>query len=155
IRDISLQRELEIEQRSLQNQVIAAQQAVLQELSTPLINVTDEILIMPLIGSVDTSRAQAVLETLLVGVSERHAHTAILDITGVPVVDTQVADALLRAAQAVRLLGAQVIITGIRPEIAQTIVGLGMDLRGLATESSLQGGIARALKQTKRPARLQ
>src|SRR5262249_42652467 len=106
IRDISLQRELEIEQRSLQNQVIAAQQAVLQELSTPLINVTDGILIMPLIGSVDTSRAQAVLETLLIGVSERHAHTAILDITGVPVADTQVADALLRAAQAVRLLGA-------------------------------------------------
>jgi rsbT co-antagonist protein RsbR len=146
MRDISAQRELEAEQRLLQEQVIAGQQATLRELSTPLINIAHGVVIMPLVGAVDTSRAQAVLESLLTGVSEQRAHTAILDITGVPIVDTQVADALLRAAQAVQLLGARIIITGIRPEIAQTIVGLGVDLRGIATEASLQAALTRALQ---------
>ena len=76
-----------------------------------------------------------------------HAKTAIIDITGVPVVDTQVASALLRAAQAVRLLGARVILTGVRPEVAQILVGLGVDLRGIITRSTLQSGIADAFGQ--------
>ena len=82
------------------------------------------------------------LETLLEGVAVSRASTAILDITGVPVVDTQVANALLRAAQAVKLLGAQVVLTGIRPEVAQTLVGLGADLSGIVTRATLQSGIA-------------
>jgi rsbT co-antagonist protein RsbR len=76
---------------------------------------------------------------------ETHAQVAILDITGVPVVDTQVANALLRAAQAVKLLGAQVVLTGIRPEVAQTLVGLGVDLGDIVTRGTLQSGIAFAL----------
>ena len=101
----------------------------------------------PLIGSIDSRRAQQVLDTLLHGITERHARIAILDITGVPLVDTQVANALVAAAQAVRLLGAQVILTGIRPEVAQTLVGLGIDLAGLVTRATLQDGIAYAMQQ--------
>jgi rsbT co-antagonist protein RsbR len=102
---------------------------------------------MPLIGSVDSRRAQQVIETLLEGIAGSSARVAILDITGVPVVDTQVANALIRAAQAVKLLGAQVVLTGIRPEVAQTPVGLGTDLSGVVTRSSLQSGIAYATSQ--------
>jgi rsbT co-antagonist protein RsbR len=125
-------------------ETIQAQNAVLAELSTPLIPISDQIVAMPLIGSVDSRRAQQVIETLLQGIATTGAQIAILDITGVPVVDTQVADALIRAAQAVKLLGAQVVLTGIRPEVAQTLVGLGTDLRGIVTRSSLQSGIAYA-----------
>jgi anti-anti-sigma regulatory factor len=87
------------------------------------------------------------METLLEGVAAQRATTAILDITGLQVVDTQVADALVRAARAVRLLGAQVIITGIRPEVAQTLVGMGADLSSIVTHGSLQSGIAFAMGQ--------
>lgn len=145
IEDITEQLRAEQERVSLQEQVIAAQQAALRELSTPIIPIGEGVVAMPLIGNIDTMRAQLVIETLLEGVAETRARTAILDITGVQVVDTQVANALLRAAQAVRLLGAQVIITGIRPEVAQTLVGLGLDLSGIKTLSTLQSGIAYAL----------
>jgi rsbT co-antagonist protein RsbR len=118
---------------------------VLRELSTPLIPISDAVVVMPLIGAIDSRRAQQVMETLLQGLAQRQAETAILDITGVPVVDTQVANALIAAAQAVKLLGATVVLTGIRPEVAQTLVGLGIDLRGIITRASLQSGITYAL----------
>ncbi len=123
-------------------ETLRAQNAALAELSTPLIPISDEVTVMPLIGAVDSRRAQQVVETLLQGIAESRARVAILDITGVPVVDTQVANALIRAAQSVKLLGAQVILTGIRPEVAQTLVGLGADLSAITTRSSLQSGIA-------------
>jgi anti-anti-sigma regulatory factor len=125
-------------------ETVRAQQATLAELSTPLIPLNDQVMVMPLIGSVDSRRAQQVIDTLLQGISTSGAQVAILDITGVPVVDTQVANALIRAAQAVKLLGAQVVLTGIRPEVAQTLVGIGTDLSGVTTRSSLQSGIAYA-----------
>jgi anti-anti-sigma regulatory factor len=100
---------------------------------------------MPLIGTIDSARAQMVMESLLEGVALYQAETVILDITGVQVVDTQVADAFIRAAQAVRLLGAGVVMTGIQPQIAQTLVQLGVDLSGIQTHGSLQSGIAHAL----------
>ncbi|GAB4430863.1 MAG: hypothetical protein OHK0015_16610 [Chloroflexi bacterium OHK40] len=143
--DISEHVRAEAERIALQEQIIAAQQAALRELSTPIIPISDGVIALPLIGAIDSARAQAVLESLLEGVAELRASTAILDITGVQVVDTQVANALLRAAQAVKLLGAQVIITGIRPEVAQTLVGLGLDLSGITTLATLQSGIAHAL----------
>jgi anti-anti-sigma factor len=105
---------------------------------------------MPLIGTIDTGRAQQVMEALLEGVAHHQATLAILDITGVSVVDTQVAQALIGAAQAVRLLGAQVMLTGIQPQIAQTLVHLGVDLSGIETRGSLQSGIAEALRHTAR-----
>jgi rsbT co-antagonist protein RsbR len=128
-------------------EAIRAQNATMAELSTPLIPISDEVMVMPLIGTVDSRRAQQVMEALLEGIAERGAATAILDITGVPVVDTQVANALIRAAQAVKLLGAEVILTGIRPEVAQTLVGLGADLQAITTLSSLQSGIAYATQR--------
>lgn len=143
--DISARRREEEERVELQQQVIEAQQAALRELSTPLIPVSDDVLVMPLIGSIDSQRAQLVLETLLEGVADKRASAVILDITGVQVVDTQVANAILRAAQSVKLLGARIIITGIRPEVAQTLVTLGADLSNIVTRGTLQSGIAYAL----------
>jgi anti-anti-sigma regulatory factor len=131
----------------LQEEIIRSQDAALRELSTPLIPIADEVVVMPLIGSMDTRRVQQVLETLLSGVAELRARVAIIDITGVPVVDTQVANALVRAAQSVKLLGAQVILTGIRPEVAQTLVGLGADLQTIITRGTLQSGISFALRE--------
>ena len=101
---------------------------------------------MPLVGAIDSRRVTQIMETLLTGVSTSRASTVILDITGVMIVDTQVANALVQASQAVGLLGAQVVLTGIRPEVAQTLVGLGVDLRGIITRSTLRDGINYALQ---------
>ncbi|HEU5099924.1 MAG TPA: PAS domain-containing protein [Roseiflexaceae bacterium] len=139
--------------RAEHEEVIHAQAASLLELSTPLLTVSAGVVVMPLIGAIDSTRAKQVMDVLLGGVAEQHATAAILDITGVAVVDTQVANVLLRAAQATKLLGAQVVITGIRPEIAQTLVGLGVDLNGIITRSTLQSGITWAIANaTKRTA---
>ncbi len=137
----------ELEEALQQNEdrLYAIQQSLVQELSTPLIPISDEIVIMPLVGTVDSLRAQKVMTTLLEGVEKNRAHIAILDITGVPVVDTQVANTLIQSAQAVRLLGAEVVLTGIGPEIAQTLVGLNVDLSGITTHGSLQAGINNAM----------
>jgi rsbT co-antagonist protein RsbR len=103
--------------------------------------------VLPLIGTIDAGRAELVMSTLLEGIAHSGVRTAIIDITGVSTVDTQVANALLQAARAVKLLGADVMLTGIRPEIAQTLIGLGVELNGLITSASLQSGVARALRQ--------
>ena len=126
---------------------IRAQTAALQELSAPIIPIYGGVLVLPLIGAIDTQRATAIMETLLEGVAERNARVVLLDITGVPVVDTSVAHHLIQAARAVRLLGAEIVLVGIRPEIAQTIVQLGVDLSGISTMADLQGGVAYALQQ--------
>ena len=133
------------ERERLQDEMVWMQEQALRELSTPLLAVSDRAVVMPLIGAIDSRRAQQVIETLLDGITAHGADIAILDITGVTVVDTQVANALLRAAQAVRLLGARVVLTGIRPEIAQTLVGLGADMSAVVTRSTLQSGIAYAI----------
>ncbi|MFP4440387.1 MAG: PAS domain S-box protein [Chloroflexaceae bacterium] len=145
-RDLTPQREAEAERAALQQQIIDAQRDALRELSSPLIPITDEVVIMPLIGTIDSRRAQQVMETLLEGIAQHQADLVILDITGVSVVDTQVAQAFIQAAHAVRLLGAQVMLTGIQPQIAQTLVHLGVDLSNIITRGSLQAGIATALE---------
>jgi anti-anti-sigma factor len=144
-RDLAALRAAEEAREALQAEVIAAQEAALRELSTPLIPVAEGVLVMPLVGSIDSARAQQILENLLEGVAAHHARAAIIDITGIKVVDTQVAGALLRAAQATRLLGAEVILTGISPEVAQTLVQIGADMSALTTRGALQSGIAYAL----------
>jgi rsbT co-antagonist protein RsbR len=150
VEDITAQKQAEqaIRQAVMQEETIRAQQAMLAELSTPLIPISARVTVMPLIGAIDSARAQQVLETLLEGIANSGARIAILDITGVPVVDTQVANALIRAAHAVKLLGAEAILTGIRPEVAQTLVGLGADLSGITTHGSLQSAIAYATRQS-------
>lgn len=148
--DITEVKRADQERAMLQQQVIDAQQVALRELSTPLLPLSPGVLAMPLVGTIDSQRAQLVMETLLEGIAAYQAQVAILDITGVQIVDTQVANALLGAAQAVRLLGADVVLTGIRPEVAQTLVGIGADLSGIITCSTLQSGIAYALRHTQR-----
>lgn len=144
-------RRSEAERAALREQVIAAQQETLRELSTPLIPLADGVLAMPLIGTLDAARAGQIMETLLAGISDQRAHTAILDITGVRGVDALVADALTRTARAARMLGARVVLTGIRPEVARALIELGADLSGIITLGSLQSGIAHALRPAERP----
>ncbi len=148
--DGTVGRRAELERVRLQEELIHAQANALAELSTPLIRLNQTTLMMPLIGSIDTQRAGHVITSLLEGISSQQAQVAILDLTGVPVVDTQVAAVLIRAAQSARLLGAEVILTGIRPEIAQTLVALGVDLGQVVTRSNLQMGIEYALVKTER-----
>lgn len=125
---------------------IEVQRLALRELSAPLIPVFEYISVMPLIGTIDTERAKLIMENLLRGVIEHESQVVLIDITGVPVVDTMVAHHIVQATEAVRLLGARCIIVGIRPEIAQTIVNLGIDLSDIPTLSTLRKGIHSALQ---------
>lgn len=147
VEDITVRKQAEEDQLRLHQEVIEVQAETLRQLSTPLIPISAGVLVMPLIGVVDSKRAEHVLTTLLEGVVASCAKVAILDITALSVIDEQVAKTLLQVAQAVRLLGAQVILTGIRPSAAQTLVALGIDLRGLVTRSTLQEGVAYAMKR--------
>jgi CheY-like chemotaxis protein/anti-anti-sigma regulatory factor len=128
----------------LQEEVIRMQAAMLEELSTPLIPLSDAVVIMPLVGTIDSKRAEQILAVVSQGVVSKGARVAIIDITGVPTVDTHVASVLIRASQAVRLLGAEVVLTGIRSKVARALVELGVDLGGLVTRGSLQAGITYA-----------
>jgi ribose transport system substrate-binding protein len=128
-------------QRKLHDEVVTAQQRLIRELSTPVIPITDTTLVLPLIGTIDSTRAQQILEKMLTAIALHHAQILIVDITGVAVVDTSVAHHLLQAAQAARLLGATVLLVGITPEVAQTIVQLGVDFSGIITHSTLQSGL--------------
>lgn len=129
---------------------IARHQAAIRELSTPVIQVQDRILLMPLVGTLDTQRAEQVMETVLTKVVEHQAAVVITDIAGVAVVDTKVADHLLQTTQAVRLLGAESILTGISPLVAKTIVRLGIDISAMHTRSRLAAGIDLAMSIVKR-----
>lgn len=131
-------------------QIVSLQRVALQELSAPLIPVMDRITIMPLIGTIDTERAKLIMENLLQGTINHNSEVVLIDITGVPVVDTMVAHHIIQAAEAVHLIGAKCILVGIRPEIAQTIVNLGIDLSDFSTKSSLQKGFTTALEITNR-----
>lgn len=131
-------------------QIVSLQRVALQELSAPLIPVVDRITIMPLIGTIDTERAKLIMENLLQGTIKHNSEVVLIDITGVPVVDTMVAHHIIQAAEAVHLIGAKCILVGIRPEIAQTIVNLGIDLSEFPTKSTLQKGFTTALEITNR-----
>ncbi|WP_437585336.1 PAS domain S-box protein [Sorangium sp. So ce1000] len=120
---------------------------MVRELSTPLMPVADQVIALPLIGFLDSGRAAAALETVLNGVITHSARTVVLDITGVGIIDSQVADALIRLAKAVNLLGAQVVLTGIQPRIAQTLVAQGIGVGGIVTLRTLKEGIAFALQR--------
>ena len=129
---------------------VKLQRIALQELSASLIPVFEKISVMPLVGTIDTERAKLIMENILEGVVKQRAEVVLLDITGVPVVDTMVAHHIIQAADAVRLIGAKCMLVGIRPEIAQTIVALGIELKDFTTTSTLQRGMQEALKLTNR-----
>jgi anti-anti-sigma factor len=118
-----------------------------QALSSPVLPIQDGLLVLPLIGVIDSVRAGLIMQTLLTAIEQQQARVVIIDVTGVLLIDTAVAQALIQAAQAVQLLGAQAILVGVRPEIAQTIVGLGITLSGLVTRVNLQHGVSYALEK--------
>jgi rsbT co-antagonist protein RsbR len=128
--------------------VIARQQEELLELSTPVVELWDNIVALPLIGTLDSARTQVVMESLLQKIVENEAMIAIIDITGVPTVDTLVAQHLLKTVAAARLMGADCIISGMRPQIAQTIVHLGVNLSDVLTKATLADAFAVALQRT-------
>jgi len=130
-------------------EVIRRQQQELMELSTPVVVLWEGILALPLIGTLDSARTQVVMESLLQKIVETGAGIAIIDITGVPTVDTLVAQHLLKTVSAARLMGADCIISGIRPQIAQTIVHLGVNLTDVITKSSLADAFAVALRRAR------
>jgi len=129
-------------------EVIGRQQLELLELSTPVVKLWDGILALPMIGTLDSARTQIVMESLLQKIVETESQIAIIDITGVPTVDTLVAQHLLKTVTAIRLMGADCIISGVRPQIAQTIVHLGVDLQGVTTKANLADALALALKRS-------
>ena len=126
-------------------ETIGRHQSALRELSTPVIRVHDGVLLLPLVGAIDSLRAQQIMESVLVRVAEDQARCIIIDIAGVPVVDTKVADYLLKTTAAVKLLGAEVILTGISAQVARTIVQLGVQISSMHTLSRLDEGIEHAL----------
>lgn len=129
-------------------QIIADQATVMLELSTPVIRLWEGIIAVPLVGALDSARTQLVMEKLLETLVASGAEHAVLDITGVPTVDTEVAQHLLKTVSAVRLLGAECIISGIRPQVAQTIVALGIEFGDIATKATLADALVYALHRT-------
>lgn len=128
-------------------EIIQRQQQDLLELSTPVVKLWEGVLAVPMIGTLDSARSQMVMESLLQRIVESGSELAIIDITGVPTVDTLVAQHLIKTVTAIRLMGADCIISGIRPQIAQTIVHLGIDLQGITTKATLADAFALALKK--------
>jgi len=147
-----MQQEVEEKLAKIQEQqkTILQQQQDLLELSSPVSKVWDNVLILPVIGTLDSQRTQVMMENLLEKIVETGCTIAILDITGVPTVDTQVANHLLKTVTAARLLGAECIISGISPAIAQTIVHLGIDLSSIQTKATLQDAMIFAMRENKR-----
>jgi len=129
-------------------QIIADQAAAMLELSTPVIRLWEGIIAVPLVGTLDSARTQLVMEKLLESLVATGAEHAVLDITGVPTVDTEVAQHLLKTVSAVRLLGAECVISGIRPQVAQTIVALGIEFGDIATKATLADALVHALNRT-------
>lgn len=142
--DVTAQKFAEAERDAL----LESQDALLLELSTPLIPISEHVVAMPLIGPLDHGRADRAIEVLLEGLARMGSRFAILDVTGVPTIDKPVVDALTRAARATRLLGAEVMLTGVRADVAQAFCTHGEDLHGITTCATLQQGIARAFQQT-------
>jgi DNA-binding LacI/PurR family transcriptional regulator/anti-anti-sigma regulatory factor len=123
---------------------------IVRELGSPIIPLLPDVLLVPLVGAIDSGRAQQIIEAVLEGITTNQATSVLLDITGVPLVDTQVANSLVQTARAASLLGARVILVGVRPEIAQSIIGLGVDLRHLATQPTLAAALRVLLAERRR-----
>lgn len=134
--------------QKMREDVIRRQQEELLELSTPVVKLWEGVLALPMIGTLDSARTQIVMESLLQRIVDTGSEIAIIDITGVPTVDTLVAQHLLKTVTAIRLMGADCIISGIRPQIAQTIVHLGVDLEGITTKANLADALSLALKRS-------
>ena len=149
-RELEERAQAETARAALQEEMIQMQSARLEELSMPLIPITGEILVLPLIGTVDARRADAMMHAVLHGTQQHGARTVIIDVTGMKRVDARTASALLQSASALRLIGAEVVLTGMRPDFARAIVDLDLDLAALVTKGTLQSGISYAMGRARR-----
>ncbi|HRI64959.1 MAG TPA: PAS domain S-box protein [Polyangium sp.] len=147
--DITHRRQAERDRVAAQEAIIEGQREVLRQISTPLMPIADGIIAMPLVGPVDRDRAQQMLSALMDGVTSHAAHTVIIDIAGVPNVDTEVAELLAQATQVVKLLGAEALFAGIRPDVARNILALGVDLTSFQSAGSFQSAIALARRRNR------
>ncbi|XYH95444.1 PAS domain-containing protein [Sorangium sp. So ce1128] len=145
--DITERVRAEAQNLQLHEQMFRVREETLRSISTPLLPIAAGVLVMPLVGNMTRERADQVIEVLLHGISDQQARIALLDVTGMPEAGAEVTDALVRAARSVRLLGAEVVITGIRPSVAQALVGLEADLGGIVTKGTLERGVAYALSR--------
>jgi PAS domain S-box-containing protein len=148
-RDVTERKEAEDEIKSLNEELertINAQSLSILELSTPALQLWDEVVVLPLVGVVDTARAQQIMEGLLQAIVAHEARVCILDVTGVPVIDTSVAQHLIKAVTAAGMMGAKVLVTGISPETAQTLTRLQIDISALSTSGTLRSGMVEALR---------
>jgi len=139
--DLSLAIDTQVFER---NRTIRAQQRQLEELSTPVLQMREGLLILPIVGMLDSQRAQQLTEHLLRAIRDRRGKVVVLDVTGVAAVDSRVANHLIQTVDAARLMGAKAVITGVSPEVAQTLVGLGINLGNVTTVSELQDGVDEA-----------
>ncbi|HLM71884.1 MAG TPA: PAS domain-containing protein [Polyangiaceae bacterium] len=146
--DVTAERLAEEERSGLQEQIIEAHRTALRELSTPLVPIAKGVLAVPLVGNLDGARGKTLMEALLEGVKRHQARAVLLDVTGVREVGQEAADALVRAARAAGLLGAEVTLTGVSPGVAQALVRLGVDLDALVMAATLEHGVRRALSGT-------
>ncbi len=144
-REVTERKQAETERARLQQQLLESQQQVIRELSSPIIPIMDQILVMPLVGTIDSMRAREIMRALLTGIGKYRAEMVILDITGMPVIDSDIAAHLDKTIKAARLKGARVIVTGVSDAVAETIVDLGIDWRGINVMCDLQTGLVAAL----------
>jgi len=149
-RELEIRKAAELDRELLHTAMMNAQSERLAELSTPLLPITDKIMVMPLIGVIDQGRAEQVLTTALSGVSSSHASVLILDITGVRNASTEVAQTLLEAARAVSMLGAEVVISGVRAAVAHSLVDVAHTMQGIVTKATLEGAVAHAMASVRR-----
>jgi rsbT co-antagonist protein RsbR len=148
--DLTATRHASQEREYLQQQLIETQQNALRELSTPLLPVAHGVLVMPLVGNIDPNRSAMIMDTLLHGIPQHGASVAILDITGVRDIDHSTAEAIVTVARAGKMLGAEVLLTGMRPNVARALVDIGANLEGIVSLGTLRGGIDYALRHNKR-----
>lgn len=143
------QRKMEAQKRELEEKLVTIemQASAIQELSTPVMQIWEDILVMPIIGVVDTQRSADIMERLLTEVSQKQARYVIMDITGVEIVDTKTADHFIKIIKAAQLLGTNCVLTGIRPAVAQTLVEIGVDLSSIITLATLKDGLTECLRQ--------